>query len=288
MDDSRLLLDYLATGSHSAFAQIVQRHVDLVYATAYRHVHDAQLAEDITQAVFLLLARKAHSLRHEAVLAAWLLRATRYASLDAIKLRKRRLRYESEAAQVIHTTAQESCVANDAAHGAARAELLGQLDEALSRLTEADRRVLVLRFYEKRSFPEIGQVLGTTDESARKRVTRSVEKLRAIFARRRPAIATAGAVAVITAALANCANTAPTGLALRVGATATRGAFSANIASAVAHRMLMTQLRTWAVAACAGVCTCILGGLLVHSLLVHHDPAPSPPVPIVDEHDRPG
>jgi RNA polymerase sigma factor (sigma-70 family) len=285
MDDARLLLDYVATGSQSAFAQIVRRHVDLVYATALRHVRDAQLAQDIAQAVFLLLARKARSLRHETVLAAWLLQATRYASLDAVKLRDRRQRHEMEAAQVNSAADRET----SADTSAQRAELLGMLDTALARLSEGDRRVLVLRFYEKRSFPEIGAVLGVTDESARKRVNRSVEKLRASFARRGSRIATAGAVALISAALGDCAHAAPLSLADRAGAAASVGELPANIAAAVARKMLMIQVRLLVAVVCVGLLMCVLGGVLVHSLMLsraHHVPGPS--TPMADEHDRSG
>jgi len=285
MDDARLLLDFVATGSQSAFAQIVRRHVDLVYATALRHVNDAQLAEDITQAVFLLLARKARSLRNESVLAAWLLRATRYASLDAIKIRQRRHRYETEAAQVIRSADPDRCAAGDAAH----IELLGLLDAALSRLSDGDRKVLVLRFYEKRSFPEIGQALGTTDESARKRVNRSVERLRGIFARRGSLVATGGAVAIVSAALGDCVDAAPAGLALRAGACAPSGSIAGKIAAAVARRMMLAQLRMAAVAACASLSICVLAGVLVHGMLVHHDrDASLPSHPVPEEHDRAG
>ena len=283
MDDSRLLLDFVATGSQGAFAQIVRRHVDLVYATAYRHVRDAQLAEDITQAVFLLLARKAASIRHERVLAAWLLRATRYASLDAIKLRERRRNHEMEAGQLNESIAKEGSAATDAE----RAELLGMLDAALARLSEADRRVLVLRFYEKRSFPEIGAALATTDESARKRVARSIERLRAIFARRGSLIAIGGTVAILTAALGDCAKAAPPGLAVRAASSVASDGFAGTIASAVARRMLFTQLRLFVAATCASAVVCILAGVWVHSLLVHHD-APARATPIAEEHDHQG
>jgi RNA polymerase sigma factor (sigma-70 family) len=285
MDDARLLFDFVATGSQSAFAQIVRRHVDLVYATALRHVHDAQLAEDITQAVFLLLAKKARSLRNESVLAAWLLRATRYASLDAIKLRQRRHKHEMEAAQMIRSADPERCAASDAA----RIELLGMLDAAMSRLSEPDRRVLVLRYYEKRSFPEIGRALGTTDESARKRVTRSVERLRGIFAKRGSLIATGGAAEIVRSALGDCVDAAPASLALRAGPSAQAGSFAAKIATAVARRMMFAQLRTAALATCVSVSACVLAGVLVHGMLVHHDrDASLPSRPVPEEHDRAG
>jgi RNA polymerase sigma factor (sigma-70 family) len=289
MDDARLLIDFVSTGSQSAFAQIVRRHVDLVYATAFRHVRDVQLAEDITQAVFLLLSRKAHSLRHESVLAAWLLKATRYASLDAVKLRDRRRKHEMEAAKLIQSADPAKCAASEAA----RAELLGLLDAALARLGESDRRVLVLRYYQKRSFPEIGAALGTTDESARKRVNRSIERLRAIFARQGSHIATGGTVAIITAALGDCANAAPPGLAVRAASSAAlsgaSSGFAGTIAAAVARHMLMAQLRMLAAATGTGLLICVLAGLLVHSVLVQHARSlPDPLAPTVEEHDQPG
>jgi RNA polymerase sigma factor (sigma-70 family) len=285
MDDSRLLLDFVTTGSQSAFAHLVNRHVDLVYATALRHVHDAALAEDITQAVFLLLARKAASLRHEAVLPAWLLRATRYASLDAIKLQNRRRKHESEAAQLNRSAEKPRLPDAEAA----RAELLGMLDASVARLSTADRRVLVLRYYEKRSYTQIGAALGTTEESARKRVTRSIERLKAIFTAQGSRSVTTGTVAVVTEALSECAGAAPAGLAARAAASATTNAFAQSIAAAVTRKMLLAQVRFFAVAACASVVICVMAGLWIHSLLLRHDSAaPAAATPVVEEHDRTG
>jgi RNA polymerase sigma factor (sigma-70 family) len=283
MDDSRLLLDFVTTGSESAFAHLVNRHVDLVYAAALRHVRDAALAQDITQAVFLLLARKAGSLRHEAVLAAWLLRATRYASLDAIKLQNRRRKHETEAAELNRSAEKPRLPDAEAA----QAELLGMLDASLARLSTSDRRVLVLRYYEKRSYTQIGLVLGTTEESARKRVTRSIERLKGFFTGQGSRIITTGTVAVVTAALSECAGAAPAGLAARATASATTNAFAQSIAATVARKMLLTQLRFFAVVACASIMICVMAGLSIHSLLLRRDSVvPAPATPVVEEHDR--
>src|SRR4051794_2258210 len=93
--DEQLLAAYVATRSHDAFAAIVRRHVDLVYAAARRQVRDAHLADDVTQSVFIVLARKARSVPRGA-LAGWLLKTARYASFNAAKLEARRRAREAE------------------------------------------------------------------------------------------------------------------------------------------------------------------------------------------------
>src|SRR5439155_10992695 len=106
MDDAELLRQYVETGSHEAFRAIVSKHLGLVYATALRQVRDKHLAEDVTQAVFIVLARKAGTLKRERVLAAWLMNTAKFASRDAIKALTRRRKHETRAAEMMPQSSQ--------------------------------------------------------------------------------------------------------------------------------------------------------------------------------------
>jgi RNA polymerase sigma factor (sigma-70 family) len=226
MTDQQLLQDYVETGSQDAFAQLVSRHVDLVYGAALRQVRNSHLAEDVTQAVFILLAKKAAGLKREIVPAAWLLTATRYASLDALKLEGRRRKHESRAAQMAMPAHESGAAAGPTpiqtleADEAERrwAAIKPHLDEAMNRLAENDRRAVVLKYYEKKTFREIGQALGIEEEAARKRVTRATQKLRGLLAERGSFVAEAMLPLVLKAKLASAP--APAGLAGKVTVTA--------------------------------------------------------------------
>jgi uncharacterized protein (TIGR03435 family) len=174
-DDMELVREYASTQSEAAFETLVSRHLNLVYSSALRQVADAHLAQDIAQAVFIILAQKAKSLGSRTILSGWLYHATRYASADALKTQRRRQNREQEVfmQSVANPPAPEVWL-----------QIAPLLDEAMAHLDEKDRNLIVLRFFENKSAREIADTLGLEPLAAQKRVTRAVEKLRAYFAKR--------------------------------------------------------------------------------------------------------
>ncbi len=177
MSDAELLHEYLATGSESAFADLVERHINLVYSAARRQVHDNHMADDITQAVFIVLARKAASIRNSAMLGAWLLKTARQTSCNAIRFERCRRRHELEAATM--KTEQEQTDTEPAA-----AQIEGVLDEFLSRLGERDRGALVLRYMQDKSVNDVAMALQISPPAAQKRIVRALSRLKNLLARR--------------------------------------------------------------------------------------------------------
>ncbi|MGD0464206.1 MAG: sigma-70 family RNA polymerase sigma factor [Tepidisphaeraceae bacterium] len=183
MNDAELLHDYLVTGSEPAFAELVERYINLVYSAARRQIRDTHLAEDVTQAVFIILARKAAAIRKPAVLGAWLLKTARQTSCNALRFERCRRRHEQEAATM--KTAQEQTGA-----GPAAARIEGVLDEMLSRLGERDRGALVLRFLQDQSVNDVALALNISPPAAQKRIARALSRLKNLLARH--GIVTAG------------------------------------------------------------------------------------------------
>jgi RNA polymerase sigma factor (sigma-70 family) len=174
-DDGALLRQYADNHSDAAFAGLVTRHINLVYSVALRHVGNPHQAEEITQAVFIILARKARSLRHDQALSSWLFQATRLTAHNFVRSEVRRHRREQEAyMQSVLKAAGENIW-----------ERIGPLlDAAVGALNDEDRRAIVLRFYEGRNLREVGAALQTSEEAAKKRVARALEKLQLFFAQR--------------------------------------------------------------------------------------------------------
>lgn len=171
MTDRELWERYRHSPSAAALGELVRRHVDWVYSAARRQVGDAHQAEDVTQAVFLLLVQKAPRLRANTVLPAWLLKVTRYAAATGRRTEARRKKHETQAAAMKSETSEPI--------GEEQWEQLApMLDELVGKLREKDRQAVLLRFYRGMDFAAVGSELGISEEAAKKRVGRAVEKLR--------------------------------------------------------------------------------------------------------------
>lgn len=200
MPDGDLVRSYAREGSETTFRALVDRHVDLVFATAYRQVGDTGLAEEITQNVFLHLARKAPALAGHDTIAGWLHRSAILESKARFRAEMRRRRREEIAAAL----AEMESKGRDPA-----ADLSPLLDDALLQLREGDRVALVLRFLEERSMREVGTTLGIDEDAARKRVSRALARMTEFLRNRGVALPTAGGAALLSKAT----QAAPAGLA---------------------------------------------------------------------------
>ena len=233
-DDLELLHAYAVDGSEDAFRTVLERYVGLVYSAALRQVRNPDLAQDVTQAVFVILARKAASLRSGTVLAGWLFRTTRFVAARAVRDEQRRQRREQEAALM------QSCQSSTAPE-ASWDELASTLDEALAQLGEADRLAILLRFFEKRELKEVGFVLGRSEDAAKKRVSRALDKLRLFFVRRGVVLSTATFAGVLAE---NAVQAAPPGVAPSAfAAVTTNSATTLALVNATAKAMLLAKLK---------------------------------------------
>lgn len=175
MDDDQLLRAYVTDRSEDAFRELVRRHIAVVHGVARRQAGiDAHLADDVTQRVFVLLARKAPTLTGHATLVGWLYTAARLEALRAARTEARRRNRETQAADM---NGPQDCAGAEPAWE----KLQAVLDDAMSRLGAADREAVLLRYFSGRSFAEVGRALHISEEAARKRVDRAVEKLRALL-----------------------------------------------------------------------------------------------------------
>jgi RNA polymerase sigma factor (sigma-70 family) len=212
MDDMELLREYATRHSEEAFATLVRRHIDLVYTAALRHTRNHHQAQEVTQAVFVVLARKAGSLNSRTVLAGWLFQTARLTAANDVRGEIRRVRRE-----------QEACMQSDPNYHTEESwrDVAPILNEIIGDLREKDRDAIVLRFLQGKDYREVAAVLGATEEAAQMRVSRALEKMRKMFARRGVVLT---AAALGSAIAAQGTQAAPAGLAATVAAGAVHGA----------------------------------------------------------------
>ena len=243
MNDLDLLRQFTRDQSQDAFSALVKRHLGLVYSAALRQVRSPQLAEEVAQSVFTDLARSASRLKSHTVLTAWLYEVTRRTAINVVRGETRRRLREQ--------IALEMNAINANADDWMQIEPL--LDEAMQALDDTDRTAVLLRFFENKSLREVGQALGTTDDTARKRVNRAVERLHEFFTKRGVTISSSGLVVVITT---NAVQAAPVGLAGAISTAAvvagtTATGFSATLIELIAS----TKVKTAAITAAVGIGT---------------------------------
>ena len=231
MNDHALLREYADAGSQTAFGQLVERHVALVYSAARRRLGDAHLAEDATQQVFLRLARKARDLPPSVIVSGWLYRTGGLVASEIARHEQRRRERETRAAQAM----------NDTATDATWREIEPLLEEAMDHLGNTDRDAVILRYFENKSLREVGTALGVTDDAAQKRLSRALEKLRAFLARRGKTVAGGALAGAITT---GAIQAAPAGLAQSVATFVFSSAAVAATTSTLGSLMTLVSAKT--------------------------------------------
>lgn len=236
-DDADLLRRYADEGAEEAFAELVRRNLDLVFATAQRHLGDAHRAQDVAQLVFIDLARKAAALRSHPALVSWLYTSTRFAALKLRRTEQRRQAREQEAHTMHDMLSPERPLEWE--------RLRPLLDEVLQALGERDREILLLRYFRGLPFSELARTLQLNEGTARMRVDRALDKLSGLLAQR-GIRSTAGALGVALGGA--IASAAPAGLAASITGAALASAagvagVSAMSAGAVGVVFAMSKMK---------------------------------------------
>jgi RNA polymerase sigma factor (sigma-70 family) len=254
LDDWELLREYVTHGSEQAFETLVKRHLDLVYSAAFRQVHDPAMASDVTQTVFIILARKAGRLNRATVVSGWLYRTAQFAGAKALRSESRRRRHE-----------QEATIMQSEPNETPWEHIAPLLETAMAQLRDTDRNAVVLRYFENKDLKAVGSALGVSEDTAQKRVSRAVEKLRSFFSKRRIVLS---ATALTTALAENAVHAAPAGMASLVMSGAVGGQMTASASLSLLIKETL-RLMTWtkakyAIGTAAGIF--LMAGLAVTTL----------------------
>jgi len=265
--DSDLLREYAQDKSPDAFGRLVARYAGLVYSAALRHVREGHAAEDVAQAAFIVLARRASTLKRGCVLGGWLLAVTRHTARDYLKMeRRRKQREQAVAMEKERQSAQQDT-------GDAGAD--STLDDALARLSTASRDAIVLRFLREKSFGEMAALFGISEDSARQRVSRALEKLRKIMSRQQGAQVSSQSLGAL---LATAATTVPPdGLVVKLTTTALNSGTAAGVPAVLAKGAVAVMAYSKAKAVAVGALAFLLvgGGAATVGYYVTHGEEPT-------------
>ncbi len=207
--DMDLVREFARNHSETAFTELVERHLPLVYSVARRYTGNDNDAQDVAQAVFIILARKAATLRENTLLPGWLYETTRFTATRMLRTNVRRLAREQEAYM--------QSTLNEVGAGGDWEQLAPHLESAMARLGERDRALLVLRFYQNRTGSEIAALMDIRENTLHKRAARALDKLRMILAKQG---VTLSGEAVAGAISSHSIQAAPVGLATTISAAA--------------------------------------------------------------------
>jgi len=270
--DKQVLIDYATRHDDAAFAEIVRRYRDLVYSAAQRQVSTADAAE-VAQSVFIDLATKAESvaarLSGESTLAGWLHRATRFAALKHLRAGHRRVANETQAMQQLASHNDDETDWT---------QIQPVLDEAIDSLADADREALLLRFFKNLDFRAVGSALGVSDDTAQKRVSRALERLRGFFARRGITVSISALAVVLSS---KAVQAAPVGFAVSLAAATSSAAAVGTTLTTAKHIVTMTTLQKGLIA------TSVVIAAAVGVKVYQSSKAPAPAEPAIQAAQAP-
>jgi RNA polymerase sigma factor (sigma-70 family) len=263
MTDWSLLRQYLDTGSEAAFSKLMDRRMKLVYWTCRRDLNDDQLAEDATQAVFVLLVQKARSFNKGVSISSWLFQAARFISRDMIRREGTRKRYEEGAAQTMAYQSQEE----------QWPIVERRLNEAIATLSTADQEAILLRYFDGLSLSEVAGEIGTTEDTARKRVNRAVERMRRFLTHKEVAVSSTALAALLASHPAKAVPAGAQSAAHAAVQQAIAGQVPAHLSSLLLKKgayliMQTTKAKIAAVVAVVAIGLITVGGI-VHWRMVH-------------------
>jgi len=266
MDDWKLLNDYAMKNSEEAFRTLVERYAGMVYHAALRQTGNPHAAEDVAQDVFIALAQKADSIPRQATLYGWLFRATRFAILNQVRKNVNRERRE-QAALVMQPTIES----NEA--DSIWECITPHLNDALEKLSAADRELVLIRFFGNKSHKDLAEALGVSEETARKRISRAIERLRVIFARRGVVVSS---LALVAAFAAHGAQAAPMEMAAAWAKVATAKAAAGTAAASGGILALATSAKSLGFIAVLTGSVVVAAAFIISKVAPHGSPVAQP------------